>query len=600
MNLDDKQAVLGSLNRSLSGLAENPYLLRQVIAKAEGEKTMKKKISGGLVLAIVLIIALIGTACAAFSSQVVSYFREHWSKEMADWLEEGKAAQIGETVQVGGASVTLDEVVYRNHGLYAVGTIHALEAKDVLVPEDLMNEPGWFPKSEEGKTLIERVQATGGRLLTARCVPQQVGVDGGELLPTGGFSYFQRLNPDGSLSFALEMTDGLSVTEGSRYRLVLAVETQEWTKAGEEINGTYLNGSMTVDFVPKAIRENGGSENGQQLTVEIAQDYTLLVPDAYRECGTLPVYRAVEPDFTKLVTPDWFTDQPVAEENHSGQDAVYVTKDYGVLIVSPGGFYFSEYEGDYEESSAELDLKTAIYPEDALSRQIAELAERKLYDVYGNVDPGSAPFREQLHEITRQEAVAKAEEIMRRLGLTGYRMDFCLDMSVERIREMAEAWMRDIREGRYLTDDDRAFAFDQATEADEGYFLRFTPEGLGNVNRSRFMIRLFITGRGVPYANVSNAYLTGEILETPSSLVLPDSVLPALVQEMSQARSPKAIEKINAIALVYTPARGRDGGMVMTPTWHVTFQQKSNNGLERESWAEFNAVNGDLLDAEFL
>ena len=50
---------------------------------------------------------------------------------MGDWLEAGKIARIGESVTLGGVEFTLDEVVYRERGIYGVGTARVKDAKDV-------------------------------------------------------------------------------------------------------------------------------------------------------------------------------------------------------------------------------------------------------------------------------------------------------------------------------------------------------------------------------------------------------------------------------------------------------------------------------------
>ena len=116
--MDDKRKMQNILNHSLSGLKENPFLAQRIIAQAKGEKPVKRKISLALVLCIVLGIAAIGTACALLaSSQVANFFRQYWGKDMGDWLEEGKIAQVGESVTVGDVVFTLDEVVYRDRGI---------------------------------------------------------------------------------------------------------------------------------------------------------------------------------------------------------------------------------------------------------------------------------------------------------------------------------------------------------------------------------------------------------------------------------------------------------------------------------------------------
>ena len=110
--MDEKRRIQEKLNHSLSGLKEDPFLAQRVIAQAKGEPEMKKKMTSSLVLVIVLCLALIGGAYALFSSQVAEFFGKHWNKDMGDWLQDGKIAQVGESVSVGDVVFTLDEVVY--------------------------------------------------------------------------------------------------------------------------------------------------------------------------------------------------------------------------------------------------------------------------------------------------------------------------------------------------------------------------------------------------------------------------------------------------------------------------------------------------------
>ena len=159
--MDDKRKMQNILNHSLSGLKENPFLAQRIIAQAKGEKPVKRKISLALVLCIVLGIAIIGTACALLaSSQVADFFRQYWSHDLGDWLQEGRIAQIGESVTVGDVVFTLDEVVYRDRGIYGVGTARPVDSKNVLMPMDMADDWAIWSQKEEGKALISLAEAT--------------------------------------------------------------------------------------------------------------------------------------------------------------------------------------------------------------------------------------------------------------------------------------------------------------------------------------------------------------------------------------------------------------------------------------------------------
>ncbi|MBP5728483.1 MAG: hypothetical protein J6Y48_15540, partial [Clostridia bacterium] len=62
--MDDKRRVQNLLNQSLSGLKENPFLARRVIAKAKGEEPVAKRISTAMVIVLVLVILTVTAAAA--------------------------------------------------------------------------------------------------------------------------------------------------------------------------------------------------------------------------------------------------------------------------------------------------------------------------------------------------------------------------------------------------------------------------------------------------------------------------------------------------------------------------------------------------------
>ena len=142
MNLrEEQEKVQKAMNSALSGLQEDPWLTQRVLANAKGEKPVKRKISLALVLSMTAILAVVGTAYALTSSLVADFFGKHWGHDYGDWLQGGKIAQIGESVTLAGVEFTLDEVVYRDRGIYAVGTARVTNDQDVLIPMDVAD--GW-------------------------------------------------------------------------------------------------------------------------------------------------------------------------------------------------------------------------------------------------------------------------------------------------------------------------------------------------------------------------------------------------------------------------------------------------------------------------
>ena len=134
---EEQKRVQKAVGNSLAYVQEDPWLTQRVLANAKGEEPVKKKVSLALVLCIVLALALMGTAYALFSSKVAEFFGNYYGDDFGNWLAEGKVAGIGETVTLDGVDFTLDEVVYRNNGIYAVGTARVKDGKDVLIPPEM-------------------------------------------------------------------------------------------------------------------------------------------------------------------------------------------------------------------------------------------------------------------------------------------------------------------------------------------------------------------------------------------------------------------------------------------------------------------------------
>ena len=136
---EEQDKVQKAVSDSFSYLQEDPWLTQRVLANVKGEEPVKKKLSAALVLCIILGLAIIGAAYALISSnasRTAEFFSQHWNQELGARLQEGKIAQIGESVTVGDVVITLDEIVYRDRGIYGVGTVRPVHEEDVLFPMD--------------------------------------------------------------------------------------------------------------------------------------------------------------------------------------------------------------------------------------------------------------------------------------------------------------------------------------------------------------------------------------------------------------------------------------------------------------------------------
>ena len=249
---EEQMRVQKAVGNSLAYVQEDPWLTQRVLANAKGEEPVKKKVSLALVLCIVLALALMGTAYALFSSKAAEFFGSYYGDDFGNWLAEGKVAGIGETVTLDGVDFTLDEVVYRDNGMYAVGTARVKEGKDVLIPPEMTYAADWTDKgtlNEEDRALISRAQAAGGRLLSIECRPHTIGVDEGTMDNLDNVGFDKERNEDGSITFCFETTD-YTLEEGTTYRMEMSIQVDEWTAEGETDDEKGAYQSWTVSFAP--------------------------------------------------------------------------------------------------------------------------------------------------------------------------------------------------------------------------------------------------------------------------------------------------------------------------------------------------------------
>ena len=443
--VEHKKIVQQSLNRSLSGLKENPYLAQRIIAQAKGETQMKKKSFGALLLGIILALAMLGTAYALFSSKVAEIFGAQYGQETGNWLEGGKVAQLNETVTLGDVMITLDEVVYRNRGLYGVGTIRAIDQKDVLLPFDLVSGGSEFftmtsdfnVYAELAQKLAAQSRTNGGRLLTAEILPEQVGVDGGTQLSFSSIGYFDTANEDGSVTFTFEAEDGNALEDGESYQLQIHGSVWEVDTEGNILENTKIRKEWMINFQPIMMTDFTTEAPIAKNAIPVQSDYKLdLFPD-YVKNGTMPVYRAENLVLERIIDPAWFNQSGIAEKK---SETNLVFNDHATLQYGNGFLYYQQYTDqlyDYNtyQRQFEPDAEPIMLPIPAMSSFIADIASSGMFDYEGSARDAELE-NTQLTYLSLESAKQTAEALLNKLGIHGYVCSYALDMSVERIHTM--------------------------------------------------------------------------------------------------------------------------------------------------------------------
>ena len=563
--------------------------LMKAARSVKEEQSVKKRIPAALVLSAVLGLALIGTAYAVFSSRTAEFFGLHWNRELGKSLQEGKIARIGESVTIGDVVVTLDEIVCQNRSLYGVGTAKPVNGNDVILSMDLAEDPECFALSEEAQALAAKAGASGGRLLTVTSMPLKIGVDEGTMLTPGCTGYYDVSNGDGSVTFSFESTDGFVISEGTSYQILMECRVSQIDENGRRMDGTGRETEWTVSCVPAVMNTPAGKTPLPDAdAVVIGEDeYELLVPDSYRETGTMPVYRAAEVDFTAAADPGWFNSSGIKDSPEPGLIRFH---DHAVLSLSPEALSYSEFADD---SYAE-----------APSGAIVELTWMRTW--IGRAGAFTLQ-RTALSGVTLQEAMEQAEELIGRLGIgcNRYVCEEALDMSLERIRAMGAAWDQAIADGELLTDDAAApFDWSSVPAGEEGYYLRYSPLLVDtSASGGRYGLEVYVNSRGIVWASVRNQFNRGEIADTPETLVTPRDAIARLTEELARSLSwySKKIRSILQVRLTYEAVRAdsKPDGMAFAPVWMILYQDESAAQRDDTCYALVNAVDGTLIDASY-
>ena len=107
------------------------------LKKTEEQPMKQTHTARTILITAILLIVFTAVAYAAFSSQVTAFFGKLYGKPMQEWLEQGDVATASQSFTLDGVVFTLDEVVYRNNGLFGVGVIRPQEdSHTVIIAED--------------------------------------------------------------------------------------------------------------------------------------------------------------------------------------------------------------------------------------------------------------------------------------------------------------------------------------------------------------------------------------------------------------------------------------------------------------------------------
>ena len=331
-----------------------------------------------------------------------------------------------------------------------------------------------------------------------------------------------------------------------------------------------------------------------------ATEIDITVPDAYAQNGTLPVYALSRRDFADVVRPEWFDESGVVgKENLSkrGRYDYYTFADEDELSVSgekDGTVYYVAKEGAAQV--AYDDGSTALYP----ANERAANAHNLAMDVYWGYmdDPlGGVPASEALAHVSLAEARSQVEELLDRLGVTGYECAWAYGANRETIRLLNEQRNARIASGRLSTDS--IYDFSELSEWDEGYALVYRARVDGVEVWASFMeLRAFVSGEGVRVFSLSAPYAIGDVVATPDALLSPQEAAAFLPESARRSRISgveKRMGEVTSASLIYAlDPQAREARLRLLPAWALRFPVA---GWPEEAVAYVSAVDGEVLDA---
>ena len=602
MNQNELQTMYGATPES--------FKHRVSFALKETEAKPVKHTLRTVFIATAIVLMLTAAAYAAFSSQVTELFGTMYGDDTKAWLEEGSVATTeDQSFTLGDLVYTVDEVVYRNNGLYGVGTIRAAEGSDVVIigEDQLLSDPYGYdihgamgsPETapDDAKTIAEVAQEKGGKVLLALVRVNRIGVDGGELLSLGSSGYSWAQQRDGSIRFSFEASDGVVIGEGSTYQIEMYSAFYETDADGYQIQETKQKANWLIEIQPEPISEQSKEPTADTTAPTLAiGDVKLIVPDGYSQTYTMPVYSAAVRDFGADLKPELFNQSGIAKT----ESYLITYNDEAQLSWSPETLFYKEYKGTYNGNYKEPKSDPMVIPLKTLSHAASDLAG----DVYSGWLNEETSWEDitlnntALSGITLDEAKAKVEAMLKALNVEGYACDYALDMDVERIRSMGETMNRLIEENQNWNPP--IIDYSLVTEADEGFFLHYA-NGV-DTGDGRFDLYAYVTSKGIVDFQLRDMYIQGDAAYTPATLVSPETVMARLAVEIADSRfSDMKLDHIISVELTYAPVRADNAadGMVFTPAWYVVYQDSDAVEDGYDCYAIFNAVDGTMIASMF-
>lgn len=585
----EHRAIHQAVDACLSGMTGDPRLAQRIICEEENPK-MKKKMSWGLALLLVLALVSVGALAAVLYPKTVEQFTNVYGSEFGARLSGGDVAAVNSGHVDEMVKCTVTDVIWEGGVLYGTVVMEPADgAKVVLLPQEIegaMTDNMADALTPDGKTTYaQAAEEKGAQLLVAVCKPDGYVLDGQTM--SGEIGYFEQPQADGSLaaSFELHGWNG-GIQRAESYTLAMGLRVYPLTADGQIDYAQVQRTAWTVEVQPEMKAEEPATVtrvSAEGVVIETPKDYD----------GKMNTY-AVNPRKEWQIDAGLFNASGVAKTDKRKSGATYTFNDEDQLDVDNEGYlYLYAYEGTetvmYQTADGKP-IESDPMPRNEGPQQANRLVSWLRFE--GEAEKADAA----LPEVTLVQAQAAAEELMEKLGLQmTCTWRYAADAAT--LTALNDEQNRKIENRELLNNNVWNEPF---TAADEGYYLAYEARVDGTAAESAYAEAYFyVTRDGVRCCVIRAPFLLGESKGEQTLIDAEDALSKAayVAKKSWLSYMAPALEKAKKIELIYAV---QDQKLLM-PAWRITAadpESGEENGYDFE--VVVSAVDGTVLNGPWM
>jgi hypothetical protein len=274
--------VRHAVDMSLSGLQGDPWLAQRILANVKGEVKVKKKLSFGLVLAIVLLLTTLAVAIAATQLGWVDYLGESQGITVSKTAQEALNATTPRKFQVGPMTFTFNQLLTDKRMVMSSANVNTTDGSEVLYAND---SNIYDAVDSLSSTVLERYNLDSGinwldaaKQLNLPLYGIRALVEIGQEFDDSSATEGAMWNEDGSIAyFSMPMLTPKSVKDELPVTLYMSV-TQFDPSTGDTLGEWEIRENITLPVAPRLtdktyLPEGDAELNGMKLSSVYAEQY---------------------------------------------------------------------------------------------------------------------------------------------------------------------------------------------------------------------------------------------------------------------------------------------------------------------------------------